>query len=154
MAASTSAAKTVERDLVITRVLDAPRDLAFGAWTEREHLVHWSAPRGFAITHCDGDARLGGAWRCCMRSPEGVDYWLGGVYREIVEPERVVFTHVWEDDGRPGHETLVTVTFVEHEGKTKLAFHQAGFESIASRDSHQEGWTECLDRLADYLRTL
>jgi uncharacterized protein YndB with AHSA1/START domain len=76
----------------------------------------------------------------------------GGVYREIVEPERLVFTHAWEDEeGKPGHQTLVTVTFAEQDGKTRLAFHQAVFESVADRDSHREGWTECLDRLEGYL---
>jgi uncharacterized protein YndB with AHSA1/START domain len=104
--------------LVITRSFDAPRSLVFKAWTEREHLVHWSAPKGFTITHSEGDLRPGGAWRACMRSPDGVDLWLGGVYREIVEPERLVFTHAWEDaDGKRGHETLVTVTLTEHAGR-------------------------------------
>jgi uncharacterized protein YndB with AHSA1/START domain len=87
-----------------------------------------------------------------LRSPEGKDYWLQGVYREIVEPERLVFTHAWEDeDGKPKHETLVTMTFAEHDGKTKLTFHQAIFKSIEARDSHLAGWSECLARLADYL---
>ncbi|MGH6896936.1 MAG: SRPBCC family protein [Geminicoccaceae bacterium] len=155
MAASASAAsRTAERDLVISRVLEAPRDLVFEAWTEQEHLIHWSAPHGFTITHGEGDVRPGGAWRCCMRSAEGVDYWLGGSYREIVAPERLVFTHAWEDEAdRTGHATLVTVTFAEHGQRTKLGFHQAGFESVASRDSHRDGWTECLDRLAGYLAT-
>ena len=66
-----------------------------------------------------------------MRSPEGTDQWQQGIYREIVEPERLVFTYAWEDaEGKPGHETLVTVTFAEHDGKTKLTVHQAVFESV------------------------
>ncbi len=80
---------------------------------------------------------------------------MQGVYREIVEPDRIVFTFAWEDEkGEPGHETLVTVTFAEHDGKTKLTFHQAVFESIADRDSHREGWSECFDRLEAYLAEL
>jgi uncharacterized protein YndB with AHSA1/START domain len=155
MAASAGVAtKTVSRALVITRAFEAPRDLVFEAWTRPEHLVRWSAPRGFTITHGEGDARPGGAWRCGMRSPEGIDHWLGGVYREIAQPERLVFTHAWEDDGQPGPETLVSVTLAEHAGKTLLTFRQAGFESIASLDSHREGWTECLDGLAEYLARL
>jgi uncharacterized protein YndB with AHSA1/START domain len=87
-----------------------------------------------------------------MRSPDGTDHWLGGVYREIAPPERLVFTHAWEhDEGKPGHETLVTVAFAEQDGKTRLTFRQAAFESVADRDSHREGWTECLDRLEAYL---
>ncbi|MGH6905277.1 MAG: SRPBCC family protein [Geminicoccaceae bacterium] len=154
---ATSATAIIEAaapDLVITRVFEAPPDLVFQAWTEGEHLVHWSAPHGFTITHGEGDVRPGGVWRCCMRSPDGAEHWLGGVYREVDEPERLVFTHVWEDEGRPGHQTLVTVTFAEQEGKTKLTFQQAGFESVASRDAHEAGWTGCLDRLAGYLATV
>src|SRR4051794_38412563 len=77
-AVATSAAP----ELFITRVFDAPRERVFEAWTKPEHLVHWSAPNGYTMPHCEGELRPGGQWRCCMRSPEGVDLWLGGVYRE------------------------------------------------------------------------
>ncbi len=87
-----------EPELVIKRLFDAPRSLVFDAWTKPEHLEHWQgAPRGFTVTAHDVDLRPGGAFRICMRSPEGVDHWLQGVYREIVKPERLVFTHVWLD---------------------------------------------------------
>ena len=87
-----------------------------------------------------------------MRSPQGKEQWLQGVYREVVEPERLVFTCAWEDEaGRAGHETLATVTFAEEGGKTRLTFHQAVFEPVAERDSHQEGWSECLDSLAEHV---
>ena len=153
MAASASAAaRPAERELVITRVFDAPRPLVFKAWTKPEHLVRWWGPQGFTTPSCTMDVRPGGAFRLCMRSPEGTDHWLRGVYREIVEPERLVCTWAWEDaEGKPGHETLLTVSFAEHGGKTKLTLHQAVFESVTARDSHQGGWTECLDRLAEYL---
>jgi uncharacterized protein YndB with AHSA1/START domain len=142
-----------DRQLVITRVFDAPRGLVFKAWTEPEHLERWQgAPRGFTVTAHQMEVRPGGAYRVCMRSPEGVDHWLQGVYREIVEPERLVFTHVWLDaQGRPGKETLVTITFAERGGKTELTLHQVGFKSVESRDGHKEGWTSTFDRLADYL---
>jgi uncharacterized protein YndB with AHSA1/START domain len=144
--------RSTQPELVITRVLDAPRELVFQAWTEPEHLVHWSCPHGFTLTHCEGDLRPGGAWRSCMRSPEGRDLWLGGVYREIVAPERLVFTHAWDDAaGKPGHETVATVTLVDQGGKTKMTFRQAFFESVQQRDGHQEGWTECFERLAQHL---
>lgn len=145
-------ARSAQPQLVITRILDAPPSLVFKAWTEREHLVHWLCPHGFTLTHCEGDVRPGGAWRSCMRSPDGRDLWLGGVYREIVEPERLVFTHAWDDaDGKPGHETLVTVTLADQGGKTKLTFHQAFFDSVESRDGHAGGWGECFDKLAVHL---
>ena len=153
MAARTSAAtKTAERELVITRVFDAPRRLVFKAWTEPERLVRWWGPRGFTTPSCKMDVRPGGAFRFCMRSSEGTNHWLQGVYREIVEPERLVCTWAWEDaEGRPAHETLLTVTFAEQGAKTKLTLHQAVFESVAARDAHQGGWTSGLDRLAEYL---
>ena len=139
--------------LVITRVFDAPRSLVFAAWTKSEHLQRWQgAPRGFTVRVDKSDIRPGGAYRICMRSPEGTEHWLQGTYREVVEPERLVFTHAWSDaQGRPGRETLVTVTFAEIDGKTKLTLHQTGFEAVASRDGHKEGWSSALDRLAEYL---
>ena len=77
---------------------------------------------------------------------------MRGVYREIVEPERLVFTFAWEDeDGKPGHETLVTVSFAEQGGKTRLTFQQAVFESRGRSRRAQGGWSQCLDRLAEYL---
>ncbi|HVH10778.1 MAG TPA: SRPBCC domain-containing protein, partial [Gemmatimonadales bacterium] len=90
--------------------------------------------------------------RSCMRSPDGRDLSLGGVYREIIAPSRLVFTHAWDDtDGNLGHETVVTVTLVEHAGKTRLTFHQAYFSSVESRDGHRGGWNECLDKLRAHL---
>jgi uncharacterized protein YndB with AHSA1/START domain len=155
MAATTNAAIPAERELVITRVLDAPRSLVFKVWTQPEHLVRWWGPKGFTAPTCELDLRPGGAWRACIRSPEGTDHWMQGVYREIVEPERLVFTFAWENDqGEPGHGTLVTVTFADEDGKTRLTFHQAVFETVESRDSHHGGWSECLDRLEDYLARL
>lgn len=153
MAARTSAAaKTAERVLVITRIFDAPRSLVFKAWTEPERLVRWWGPQGFTTPTCKMDVRPGGAFRICMRSPEGTDHWLRGVYREIVAPERLVCTWAWEDaEGKPGHETLLRVTFAEQGGKTKLTLHQAVFESVTARDAHQGGWASSLDRLAEYL---
>ena len=147
-----AATKSPKQELVITRVLDAPPRLVFKAWTEPERLVRWWGPQGFTMPSCTLDARPGGAFRFCMRSAEGTDHWLRGVYREIVEPERLVCTWAWEDaEGKPGHETLLTVTFAEHGAKTKLTLHQAVFETVTARNGHQEGWTSALDRLAEYL---
>src|SRR5262249_9630168 len=95
-------------ELVITRLFAAPRKLVFETWIDPSHLREWSAPHGFEITHCEGDARPGGCWRCCMRSPTGDDLWLGGVYLRVVENELLEFTHAWDEDG---HETIVTVRF-------------------------------------------
>jgi uncharacterized protein YndB with AHSA1/START domain len=145
-------ASTIERELLITRVFDAPRELVFRAWTEPDRAVRWWGPQGFAVAHCEMDLRPGGAYRVCMRSPEGTEHRQRGVCRELVEPERLVFTFAWEDvQGRPGHETVVTVTFAEYGAKTKLTVRQALFETVTARDLHRGGWTSALECLADYL---
>jgi uncharacterized protein YndB with AHSA1/START domain len=147
-------AASMDRELVITRTFEAPRHRVFQAWTEPSQVARWWGPQGFTTTHCDMDIRPGGAFRVCMRSPEGADYWKQGVYREIVEPERLVFTFAWEDaEGKPGHQTLVTVTFAEQGGKTKLTLHQAVFDTVDARNEHQRGWASCLERFAEYLAT-
>jgi uncharacterized protein YndB with AHSA1/START domain len=152
-AGSSVAADTAERELVVTRIIDAPRTLVFKAWTEPEQVARWWGPQGFVTTHCDMDIRPGGAFRCCMRSPAGTDHWKRGVYREIVEPERIVFTFAWEDaDGRLGHELLTTVTFADLGQQTRLTLHQAMFETAERRDDHRGGWTSCFERFTEYMR--
>ncbi|MGH7913603.1 MAG: SRPBCC domain-containing protein, partial [Candidatus Binataceae bacterium] len=112
----------------------------------------WWGPRGFTMPSCKLDVRAGGVFCFCMRSPEGADHWLQGVYREVVEPERLACTWTWLDaDGKPGHETILTVTFDEEGDKTKLTLHQDVFESVTARDAHQSGWTSGLECLAEYL---
>ena len=139
-------------ELVVTRLLDAPPALVFKAWTEPARLAHWWGPEGFKATSRSVDLRPGGAWRIGMRSPEGKDYWARGVYREVVDAERLVFTFAWEEpEGTPGREMLCTLTFAAERGGTRLTLHQAPFETVKDRDEHHGGWSESLDRLADYL---
>lgn len=152
IAKNSEATATSERELTITRIFDAPRSLVFKVWTQPEHFARWLGPKDFTTTFCQMDARLGGTYRACIQSPEGKNHWMQGVYRELVEPERLVFTFAWEDeDSQPKHQTIVTVTFVKQGSKTLLTFHQAVFESVESRDSHRSGWSECFDRLEAYL---
>jgi uncharacterized protein YndB with AHSA1/START domain len=152
VAAIDLAADATDRQLIVTRVIDAPRPLVFKAWIEPEHVARWWGPQGFTTTFCDMDIRPGGNFRCCMRSPEGTDHWKRGVYREIVAPERIVFTFAWEDAaGNPGHELLTTVSFAEHGTKTKLTLHQAVFETVETCNGHLRGWTSCLERFAEYM---
>jgi uncharacterized protein YndB with AHSA1/START domain len=151
-AGSSAAAPAAAPELLLTRVFDAPRRLVYRAWTQPERAALWWGPQGFITLSCAMDVRPGGAWRLSMRSPEGTVHTKGGVYREVVEPERLVFTYAWEDAaGRRGHEMLVTVRFADRDGKTVLTLHQAGFESAAARDAHEGGWTSCMARFADYL---
>ena len=147
-----AAALSGERELVITRIFDAPRRLVFKMWTEPEHLARWWGPRGFTTISSRMDVRPGGGWARSMRAPDGSVIRKHGVYREIVAPERLVLTYISEDlAGNPGPETVVTVTFADLDGKTRLTLHQAGFESVLTREAHHGGWTSCLERLAEYL---
>jgi uncharacterized protein YndB with AHSA1/START domain len=146
---------TAERELVVTRVIDAPRQLVFKAWTRPEHIARWWGPQGYTTIHCDMDIRPGGTYHVGMRSPHGTEHWKRGVYREIVEPERIVFTFAWQNaDGTLGHELLTTVTFAEAGTKTRLTLRQATFETTAGRDDHMTGWTSCLERFAESMTSL
>ncbi len=154
----------VENDIVITRVIDAPRNRVFRAWTEPEHLMRWWAPEGCTTSFCKVDLRLGGRFHYCMRLPDGKDIWGIGIYREIVEPERIVYTDSFADEkGNPvppthygmssDHpaESLVTVTFAEQAGKTKLTLRHAIPEAVKEREDTQTGWAQMFGRLANYL---
>jgi uncharacterized protein YndB with AHSA1/START domain len=140
------------RTLVIRRTLDAPRDLVFRAWTEPERLVHWWGPQGYLIPVCKMDVRPGGAWRTTMKSPEGKLHSVRGRYREIDRPDRLVFSWAWEDEnGKPGHETEVTVTFAALGRRTRLTLHQTQFQARLERDMHRHGWSSSLTDLAAFL---
>src|SRR3546814_884840 len=136
MAASPEAARTPgtkpeDLVLVITRVLDAPRALVFKVWSQPEHLVRWWGPKGFSLPSCKMEFHPGGAFQCLMRSPEGTEHRMHGVYREIVEPEKIAFTWTWIDaDGNPGHETLVTVTLEEAGKDGRSEEHTSELQSL------------------------
>lgn len=138
-------------ELVITRVLDAPAILVYKAWTEPEHMVRWMGPKGFTAPSAKLDVRPGGEYRALIRSAEGKDYWFRGVYREVVEARRLVFTFAWEENGERGQENLVTITFTEENGKTRMTFRQAPFQSVEERDGHEGGWSEAFDKLGVYV---
>lgn len=142
-----------EREVTITRVFDAPRELVFKAWTEPERLRQWWGPHGFTNPVCEVDARVGGAWRIVMRSPDGREYPCGGVYRELVEPERLVFTNIaMDNEGNPVIDGLTTVLFAEQDGKTKLTLQTRGTAVVdyaaAYLKGMEAGWTQSLERLA------
>lgn len=148
--------------VVLTRVFDAPRDVVFRAWTKAEHLAHWWGPKGFTTPFCTVDLRPGGEFRYCMRSPEGQEFWGKGVYREIVEPERLVYSDSFTDEqgnvvdathyGMSGElptESLVTVTFAEDGGVTKVTLRHQVPAAVPQRSGMQQGWSEMLARLAE-----
>jgi uncharacterized protein YndB with AHSA1/START domain len=153
-----------ERELIISRVFNAPRELVWRAWAQPEHLMQWWGPKDFTAPVCQVDFRVGGVYLICMRSPEGKDFWSTGVYREIVEPERIVCTDSFADEkgnpvpashyGMPGDwpaELLVTLTFEEFAGKTKLTLRQAGVPAGEMKEMTREGWGTSFDKLAEHL---
>lgn len=126
-------AKADENELTITRIFDAPRDLLWKAWTEPERVIRWWGPKGFTSPVCKIDLRIGGSYLFCMLSPDGEDFWSTGVYREIVPPAKIVCTDSFADeDGNVVPATYydmgddfplelqITVSFEEHDGKTKM----------------------------------
>jgi uncharacterized protein YndB with AHSA1/START domain len=162
MAKKNISKKEQEEKVLITRVFDAPRDDVFKAWTDCESLMRWWAPKDFTTPSCRIDLQPQGVFHYCMRSPEGRDYCGKTVYSEIVRPERIVYTDSFADEegnvvpatyyGMSADfplEMLVTVTFEESGGKTKLTLqHALGSTPASERDLCQQGWSEMLDKLA------
>lgn len=112
-------------ELIIERIFNAPRVLVWKVWTEKEHALQWGGPSDYPIVHIEGELRPGGKWRACLRAKDGgEEMWQGGIYREIVPPERLVYTFAWaEESGNSPMETLITLTFAdEADGKTKMTF--------------------------------
>lgn len=145
---------TADREIVITRLLDAPRETVFSAWTDPAQVGIWWGPRGFTTTIHEMDVRPGGTWRFIMHGPDGVDYPNWVAYSEVVRPERLVYAHGGTRDEAEFH---VTVTFDEEDGKTRLTMRSL-FPSAAAREyvvrevKAIEGGNQTLDRLGEYLR--
>ena len=144
-----------DREIVITRVFDAPRDLVFEAHSTCEHLSNWWGPRKYEVADCEVDFRTGGTWRITHRA-EGEEHVFRGEYREIVRPERITWTFEWM--GLPGHVSVDTVTFEETDGKTLLTTTSV-FDSVEDRDGMiqsgmESGLLETWERLDEYLEVL
>src|SRR5687768_16978791 len=160
---------TATRPFTISRIIDAPRERVWQAWTEAERLKQWWGPKGFRVTQLKLDLRPGGKMHYCLRMPDGNDLWGRFVYREIVKPERLVWINSFSDkDGglsthpmsptwpremhttvtfeEQGGKTRVTVEWLPHEGSTDL--ERATFE--AGRDSMNMGWSGTFEQFSDY----
>ena len=162
MTEATSSTTAPTQDLEITRVFAAPRELVFKAFTEPERLMRWWGPRPFTSPAARIDLRVGGRYHFCMRSPDGQDFWSTGVYREIVPPERLVYTDSFADEhgnvvpashyGIPGDhplEMLASLTFEAlPNGRTLLTLRQTGVPGNAQA---VEGWNSSFDKLAEAL---
>ena len=107
-----------DREITMTRVFDAPRALVFDCWTKPELITRWlTGPDGWSFAVCEVDLRVGGAYRFVWRNQEGIEMGMGGVYREIVPPERIVNTQLFDQDWTGG-ETVGTLLLIEKKGKT------------------------------------
>jgi uncharacterized protein YndB with AHSA1/START domain len=138
--------------LTLTRVLDAPREVVFLAWVDPVQIARWIGPRSIKAEIDKMEARPGGAYRIIMHGPTGETYTVTGTYRELVPPERLVFSWAWEDDaGRPRHETVVAITLRAVGDKTEMTLRHDWFESKEARDNHDHGWTGSFDKLAEAL---
>jgi uncharacterized protein YndB with AHSA1/START domain len=147
-----------DREVVVTRAFDAPRSLAFEAMTRCEHMARWWGPRGYDLTVCEIDLRPGGAYRFVQRSPDGGNHPFKGVYREIVAPERIVFTQIYDVEPINAHEVIVTNTLSEQAGRTTLSQHLL-FDSLESRDGMiasgmEWGEAQSFERLTELLAEL
>lgn len=155
--ASTASASsaTADREVVITRILDAPPELVFKTWTDPEHVDKWWGPTGFTNETFEMDVRPGGVWRYVMHGPDGVDYPNKIVYLEVAKPERLVYDHGSDGEGAEP-DFRVTVTFADEGGKTRLTMRSV-FPTAEARDyvvrefKAIEGGNQTLDRLAQYL---
>jgi uncharacterized protein YndB with AHSA1/START domain len=161
---------TADEAFVISRSFDAPRDLVWKAWTERDRLLEWFGPKGFKMTTADLDFRPGGIFHYCLRSPDGKEMWGKFVYREIIPPQRIVLVNSFSDEQgnitvHPfsptwPREMLSTTTFAEHQGKTIITIYWQPLNANeaerntfnTSRDGMTMGWTGTFDQLAEYLK--
>jgi uncharacterized protein YndB with AHSA1/START domain len=161
--------KESAKELVITRVFNAPVELAWKAWTKPERVKQWWGPKGFTAPFAKIDFRVGGKYLNSMRSPDGKDFWSTGVYEEIVPLKRIVVTDSFADEkgnvvsaayyGMSATfplELLITVTFEEVDGKTKMTLQHSGIKGLSDADfsNMRQGWEESFDKLDVYLKTV
>ncbi len=144
-----------DREIVLTRVFDAPRRLVFDAFTKPELLKRWFGPRGWSLVVCEIDPKVGGAFRFVLRGPDGKDMGMRGVYREIVPPERSV--HMESFDDYPG-ESQVTTVLVEQGGKTTFTatvlYPSQEVRDLVIKSGMEHGAAESYDKLAEMLTSL
>ena len=149
-------ASTTDREIVTSRVIDAPRALVFEAWTDPRHVAQWFGPDGFTVTTHEMDVKPGGTWRFTMRGPDGTDWPNVVTYEEVTPPERLVYLHGHDREPDMFH---VTVTFDDRGGQTALTLKSV-FKTAAARDfvvrerGAIEGGRQTLAKLDRYVATL
>ena len=148
---------TSDREIVVTRLLDAPRELVFRVWTQPEHAGQWWGPHGFTTTTHAMDVRPGGEWRYTMHGPDGTDYPNRIRYEEVVPPERLVYQHSGADD--PDARFHTTVTFQAQGGLTLLTMRALfnspeALRAVIEKYHADEGARQHLENLSTYLASL
>jgi len=149
-----TAAPSTDRELVLTRIIDAPREKLFAAWTQPELLKQWFAPLPYTTPRVEIDLRAGGSSLVVMRDPSGREFPNRGVYLEVAPNERLVFTDAFTSAWQPSEKPFMTgvLTFENHNGKTKYTARVRHW-TVADREAHEkmgfyEGWGKCTDQLA------
>lgn len=138
--------------LEIKRLIDAPRERVYAAWTDPAQLKEWFAPEGVRTRALVADPRVGGTFRWDLTTPDGEEMTARGDYRELEPGRKIVFTWKWDDDEAwEGHTSIVTVELSDQEGGTELRFRHERLPSEASRDRHNEGWSSLLDALEKFI---
>jgi len=160
MTAKTDATSANDRELVLTRLIDAPREKVFKAWTDAELLKQWFAPLPWTTPVVEVDVRPGGSSMFVMRDPDGNDYPNKGVYLEVVENEKLVFTDAFTEAWQPSEKPFFTgvLTFEDEGGKTRYTA-RARHWTKEDRDAHEkmgfhEGWGQCTDQLEALLKKI
>ena len=136
--------------LTIKRRLNAPPSKVYGAWTDCAKISHWFGPEDAEILRAETDVRVGGRFRIVFRGPDGDEHDVGGVYREVVPDQKLVFTWAWRST--PERESLVTVALKRDGDGTLLTLLHEQFFDEAARDRHGRGWNGTLDKLESYVR--
>jgi uncharacterized protein YndB with AHSA1/START domain len=139
----------VKPSLTLKRRLKAPPAKVFAAWTDPEKVKSWMGPGGVTPVHAENDARVGGRYRWVMKSPDGEIHDVGGVYREVIANEKLVFTWAWKST--PERESVVTVLLKPDGDGTLLTLTHEQFFDEDTRDRHQGGWVGSLDKLETFV---
>jgi uncharacterized protein YndB with AHSA1/START domain len=154
MTSPATAAPASDRDLVLTRLIDAPRAKLFRAWTDPELIKQWFTPRPWTTPIVETDVRPGGASYILMKGPEGEEFPTRGVYLEVVENVRLVFTDAYTTAWEPSEKPFMTaiITFEDEAGQTRYTA-RARHWTVADREAHEkmgfhEGWGKATDQLA------
>ena len=162
-----STANEAER-MIITRIFDAPREIVWKAWTDPKYVMQWRGPKGFTAPVCKIDFRVGGKFHCCMRSPDGQEFWNVGEYHEIVPYEKIVSSMHFSD--AEGNKVSCEAYGIEHQaiegaydttlfedlgnGQTKLTFIGNEPKEDAVKSGQMEGWKQILDKVAEVVAEL